>query len=577
MNHARRRFLVTLFALTVLAAVMPAAVMPAAAAAVPVAAADGDITPPVPAAGQRGVEWWDYDKIHQLIDVRLTFVDPESGVASVLISCDGGPEASYPYAGHVFIPAIDPAAGGCAGYGQRALQARAVNGDGAISPGYTTAVTVFATFALEFPVAAQTGQPFTVHVHYSAGFTPPPDDVCIWEVRWGDVASLRDNEFDETFGGMLFQGTPGQGYCNDWTFTLPWVPEPRFEFNLSMQNASDIRSTAWPDRNLVMAKVVGTDRRIRQSSLPIAQVLPSTYAPIVGQPITYTRYLIGGAATCCKARWSATLGSGETPLFWEKITTSATFTITPPKPGAMVVGWDRFNAGGAHLSAYYDPPVRRRDTTRPNTSPPIEHVGGAVLGPTVPVTITWGGTDRGWGIASYKLQQRVNGGTWTTIKLPTARARSIVRLVKPGVTVRYRVRAIDKAGNVGFWDYGPTFKPRVAAEASTAIHYTGQWISREDPTAQGGHLRESSTAGARATLAFSGRDLGWFGERGPGHGKARVYVDGVLAGTVDLNATVAAPRRLVFRRHWSTVGHHTVRIVVSGARVVDVDAFAVMR
>ena len=66
-------------------------------------------------------------------------------------------------------------------------------------------------------------------------------------------------------------------------------------------------------------------------------------------------------------------------------------------------------------------------------------------------------------------------------------------------------------------------------------------------------------------------------DRGPGHGKAKVYVDGVLIRTVDLNASLDAPRRMIFRRHWSTVGSHTVKIVVSGTGVVGLDAFVVLR
>jgi len=67
-----------------------------------------------------------------------------------------------------------------------------------------------------------------------------------------------------------------------------------------------------------------------------------------------------------------------------------------------------------------------------------------------------------------------------------------------------------------------------------------------------------------ATFTFTGRDVAWFAERGPGHGKAKVYVDGVLAGTVDLAKALGSPRWAVFRRHWTSVGSHAVRIVVSG-------------
>ena len=436
------------------------------------------------------------------------------------------------------------------------------------------------TFALTYPLPARTGEPFTVQVQYSDGFIPAPETICRWEVRWGSVKALRENDFDETFGGMLFEGPASKGFCTEWTFTLPWVPEPRFEFSVDGSGASDVKSGIWPDRNLVTAEVVGTNRRIASSTLPIAQVLPDTYTPIVGRPVTYTRYLIGGATVTAAdhPRWSARLGDGERPVIWEKWTTKSTFTITPPKSGPLFVGWDSESATtGFLLAGYYDPPVRYPDTTRPNTTPPVARLGGARLAAQVPITLTWSGTDRGWGIKRYRLQESVNGGPWTTITLPTLRTTSILRYVTPGTSVRYRVRAIDKAGNKGAWDYGPVLRPKVRSEASTAITYRGSWTTSADPTAHGGWLRESSTAGARAVFSFTGRGVSWVAERGPGHGKAKVYVDGALVKTVDLAAATDLPRGHVFRKHWSSVGHHTVRIVVSGTGTVDVDAFAILR
>ena len=57
-------------------------------------------------------------------------------------------------------------------------------------------------------------------------------------------------------------------------------------------------------------------------------------------------------------------------------------------------------------------------------------------------------------------------------------------------------------------------------------------------------------------------------------------MDGTLVTTVDLNATVDAPARIVFRKHWSTRASHTVRVVVEGTAghpTVDVDGFVILR
>jgi hypothetical protein len=73
--------------------------------------------------------------------------------------------------------------------------------------------------------------------------------------------------------------------------------------------------------------------------------------------------------------------------------------------------------------------------------------------------------------------------------------------------------------------------------------------------------------------------VGWIAERGPGHGKGKVYVDGVYITTVDLFAAAAQPRTIVFARHWSSVGTHVVRIVnqaTTGRPLIDVDGVAVL-
>ncbi len=514
------------------------------------------------------------------ITFALAYSDPESALDKVFVSCDGGPEAEYPYATRLTITRMDPEAGGCSTFGQHEFHLRILNGAGLEAEADVTGWTEpFLTF--EYPLPARTGKPFTVQPVYHEGFVPHPDTVCRWEFRWGSTTALRDNETDETFGGMLFEGMAKNGYCGTWTFTLPWVPVQQYEVTFDNPDASEPDSDTWEERQVFTAAVYETDRRIHDSNLPIAHVLPSTYTPMVGVPITYTRYLVGGATACCEPRWSARLGSGENPIIWEEWTSSSTFTITPPTTGDILVGWDTQKANGTLLAAYYDPPVRRRDRTDPNTSAPVQRLTGGTSSTTAPVRVTWKGSDVGWGIASYKLQRSVNGGAWKTVTLSRPKATEITQNLAYGTSYRYRVRATDKAGNVGSWDYGPTFTPRRASETSASVGYkSGAWSTVTDATAHNGSLRESGTAGAWARYTFRGRDIAWIAERGPGHGKAKVYVDGTLVKTVDLTAASDQPRRIVFAKHWSTKGEHTIKVVVSGTSgrpIVSVDGFALLR
>ncbi len=108
----------------------------------------------------------------------------------------------------------------------------------------------------------------------------------------------------------------------------------------------------------------------------------------------------------------------------------------------------------------------------------------------------------------------------------------------------------------------------------------GAWSSVADATAAGGNLHESDIAAARSTLTFTGRDVAWVAERGPSHGKAKVYVDGKQVGTVDLAATTDHARQVVFTWHAKSVGTYHLRIVVNGTAgrpTVGVDGFLVLR
>lgn len=65
------------------------------------------------------------------------------------------------------------------------------------------------------------------------------------------------------------------------------------------------------------------------------------------------------------------------------------------------------------------------------------------------VTVTWTLTESGTGIGSQVLQRRIDGGAWETIALPSSRTRSLTQRLPRGHKYTFRVRGIDRAGNVG--------------------------------------------------------------------------------------------------------------------------------
>lgn len=538
--------------------------------------AGGDVTPPTGT-----MEYWAMDNVTQLAELRFSYSDSESGLDHILFICDNGPEYVVPYAAKVFLPIHDGSAGCSTTYGNHEVLAWVVNGDGLSSLQQYAPVANGPTMTVGLSPSPTTGHAVTITPHLPDDFTIPAGAFCRWEFRWGTTSALDTTFTGDTFGGLLFDGKAADGGCGAWTFTLPWVPFRQFDVIVELgQLESDGGMIFGPRAHArFSAAVDSTERRILASNLPIAQVLPSTYSPIVGQPITYTRYLVGGASACCNPQWNARLGAGETPVIYTQ-SGGATFTFTPSQAGDVFVQWYRFASSGLELLAYYDPPVRYRDYWAPVATAPRQRIRPMATGDAIPIAIEWGGSDKGWGIASYALQRSVNGATWKTVVLPSPTAKSIGLNGTLGSTLRFRVRAKDKAGRLGAWAYGPTVRVGRAAETNAAVHYSTGWATQADPGAFGGAVRATSGASKALSFTFSGRDVGWIASRGLDHGKARIYVDGTYIGSVDLYAASRESRRIIFARHWTAFGTHTVRIVnvaTSGRPWIDDDGFAVLR
>ena len=140
-----------------------------------------------------------------------------------------------------------------------------------------------------------------------------------------------------------------------------------------------------------------------------------------------------------------------------------------------------------------------KDTVKPVTTAPVQTFYNQTSGTSsVKVKVAWGGSDTGGtGVASYKLQVSVNGHAYTTITSSTT-ATSTTRTLSINSTYRFRVRATDKQGNVGFYAYGPTFKPVRYQNTSSAVHYVGPWTTSSNASALGGSHRYTSTSGRRS-------------------------------------------------------------------------------
>lgn len=121
-------------------------------------------------------------------------------------------------------------------------------------------------------------------------------------------------------------------------------------------------------------------------------------------------------------------------------------------------------------------------------------------------------------------------------------------------------------------------------ETDAAVTLSGEWTPSDPQYGwSGGSAVQSTAAGARAVLSFSGTSVTWFGSRGHGFGIALLSIDGGPAVQVDLYASpgqeIHSP---AFTVNGLSDGPHTLTIEVTGqanhnatSNVVVVDAFDV--
>ena len=115
------------------------------------------------------------------------------------------------------------------------------------------------------------------------------------------------------------------------------------------------------------------------------------------------------------------------------------------------------------------------DTTSPETSVRRATIraGNRVIDGRVRVRLAWGGSDATCGIAGYDVGLSRNGHAFERIADQTT-ATHVGQRLRQGPTYRFRVRAIDKAGNVGNWATSGSFgssaaRPIRAIEVGAAL------------------------------------------------------------------------------------------------------------
>jgi bacillolysin len=213
------------------------------------------------------------------------------------------------------------------------------------------------------------------------------------------------------------------------------------------------------------------------------------------------------------------------------------------------------------------------------TTPSAGLARGTVVPPSggMPLSVTWAASDTMSGMAETKLEVSVNGGPWVDAPVDGAPTADRATVSVAGGLHRFRVRATDQAGNAAVSAASAAFA--VTGSQEGAAKYSSGW-STMPPTQGWGSVRYARTADRTATLRFVGREVAWVAQTGPKRGKARVYIDGVLVGKVDLYSAARVDRAVVFVASGLKAGvEHRLRIVTiapSARPRVDVDGFLVL-
>ena len=121
-------------------------------------------------------------------------------------------------------------------------------------------------------------------------------------------------------------------------------------------------------------------------------------------------------------------------------------------------------------------------------------------------------------------------------------------------------------------------------ETSITVDYGGIWDPASYSYYSGGKITSTTKAGAWAEYVFYGTGIEWLATAASDKGIAKVYLDGATDPVlVDLYEPSTIYQKPVYKRHGLTLGKHTLRIEVTGAKSassngvgVNIDAFEVL-
>jgi cell wall-associated NlpC family hydrolase len=219
------------------------------------------------------------------------------------------------------------------------------------------------------------------------------------------------------------------------------------------------------------------------------------------------------------------------------------------------------------------------------------------------VTVKFNGTYLRWltktstayGLANVTLDGK-DAGTVSLYSASTSYQRKVwdTGLLSSGthtVTISWTGTSAGGGTNIGLDAFDILGTPSQAQAAGLPtryqdtdrnVVYTGLWENSAATSATGGCLRRIDKAGS-ASITFAGTYLAWIAEKSDRNGIAKIAVDGVDKGTVDLYSATTSSAQSVWNTGTLNDGTHTVTIEWTGtknasakASTISLDAFDII-
>lgn len=131
------------------------------------------------------------------------------------------------------------------------------------------------------------------------------------------------------------------------------------------------------------------------------------------------------------------------------------------------------------------------------------------------------------------------------------------------------------AAEINVYEYvgeTPELTYHLVDDRDASLIYSGTWHNDSSSTFLNSTARYTSDTNASVSFTFTGTAIQWYGQNDTNFGTAKVYIDGILAETVNVNGPMIS-QKLLFSRTGLPAGEHTILGVCTSA-TIDVDYFA---